>query len=89
LPPTFNAAGALQSCDLPASDQGVPDFVTAVSGQRTQIKPLDNDVGGGLLICSVSDASKGGRLVLAANKRTISYLSAAGAATGTLLSESQ
>jgi hypothetical protein len=80
--PSFNAStGALQSCDLPASDQGVPDFVTAVSGQGTQIKPLDNDVGRGLLIGTVSDASKGGRLVLAANKRTVTYLSAAGAAT--------
>jgi hypothetical protein len=49
-----------------------------VSGRRTQIKPLDNDVGRQLLIGTVSDASKGGRLVLAANKRTVTYLSAAG-----------
>jgi citrate lyase alpha subunit len=61
----------------------VADFVTAVSGQRTQFKPLDNDVGRGLLIKSVTTPTQGGRVVLAGNKRIVTYLSAPGGVSAT------
>jgi hypothetical protein len=61
----------------------VADFVTAVSGQRIQIKPLDNDVGRGLLIKSVTNPAKGGLVVLAGNKRIVTYISAPGGVSAT------
>jgi hypothetical protein len=87
--PTFNANGALASCDLPTNDQAVPDSVTAVSGRRTRFKPLGNDFGKGLKIGVVTAPTKGGRVVLAADNVTIIYLSAAGAPRMHLAAQTQ
>ncbi|WIA39387.1 hypothetical protein OEZ86_005491 [Tetradesmus obliquus] len=56
----------------------VADVVTAVSGQRTRIKPLANDFGQSLKIGAVTAPSKGGRVFMAADSVTLLYLSAAG-----------
>lgn len=76
--PTFAANGALASCDLPANDQAVADVATAVSGQRTRIKPLANDFGQSLKIGAVTAPTKGGRVVMATDNVTLIYLSPAG-----------